>query len=116
MLAVVLVSNVVIGLCCLFAAWQVWRLKQRLAQAADTLLAVERAVHRVLYSAPEAIQKGHLGIHQLRQRYRGLEPQFQRAQQALALISLGQTLWQRRFILFAPSVRSSRKAATRRFF
>ncbi len=116
MFAVVLVSNIVLGLLCLFAAWQVWRLKQRLTKAADTLISVERAVHRVLHRAPDGIQRGHLGIHQLRQRYQGLEPQFQRAQQALALLSLSQTLWQRRFILFAPPTRSPRNPSSRRFF
>ena len=96
MLAITLVCNVLIGLFCCYGAWRLWQLKGRLTQAADALLSCDRAVHRVLERAPDAIYKGHAGIHQLREHYQGLEPQLQRAQQALALLSLGQTLWQRR--------------------
>lgn len=110
MLVTVLVCNGVIGLLCLIAAWQLWRFKHRLTRAANTLSSFERAVHRVLNRAPEVIGKGHSGIRQLRSRYQGLEPQLQRAQQALALLSLGQTLWQRRFLVFVPRSRSTRKA------
>lgn len=116
MWAVVVGSNVVLGLFCLLAAWHLWRLKQWLSRAADTLLAFERSAHRALNRAPAVIDKGHSGIHQLRANYQGLEPQWQRAQQALALLSLGQSLWQRRFIV-AQRPRSPRKAAaTQRSF
>jgi hypothetical protein len=108
MLAVTLVCNVMIGLLCCYSAWRLWQLKCRLAKAADTLLACDRAVHRVLDRAPSAIDKGHAGIHQLRKRYQSLEPQLQRAQQALALLSLSQTLWRRRTLIFVP--RSPRRA------
>ena len=114
MLTVVLVCNVLLGLLCCYGAWQLWRLKRRLARAADTLLSFDRAVHRVLSRAPAAIDKGHAGIHQLREHYQGLEPQLQRAQQALALLSLGQTLWQQRAFVFAPRSRAARKASNQR--
>lgn len=109
MWAVVVVSNFFIGLLCLLAAWQLWRLKRRLAKAADTLLSFERSVHRVLERAPDAIYRRHSGIHQLRATYQGLEPQWQRAQKALALLSLGQSLWQRRLMFMAPRSRSPYK-------
>ncbi|MBW4581381.1 MAG: hypothetical protein KME42_17570 [Tildeniella nuda ZEHNDER 1965/U140] len=113
MLITVLVCNVSVGLLCLVAAWQLWRLKHRLARAANTLSSFERAVHRVLHRAPDTIARGHSGIDQLRAHYRSLEPQLQRAQQALALLSLGQTLWQRRFLLVQRS-RSPSKASPSR--
>ena len=113
MLTVVLVCNVLIGLLCCYSAWQLWRLKRRLARAADTLSSFERAVHSVLDRAPNAIYKGHAGIHRLRQQYQGLEPQWQQAQQALALLSLSQTLWQRRTLVFAPRARSTRRGEAR---
>ncbi|MBC7971288.1 MAG: hypothetical protein H7Z11_14410 [Verrucomicrobia bacterium] len=116
MLSAVLVCNGVIGLLCLVAAWQLWRFKHRLTRAANTLSSFERSVHRVLHRAPEVVSRGHLGIHQLREQYRGLEPQLQRAQQALALLSLGQALWQRRFLISSPRSRSTRKSAPTRFF
>ncbi|PSB25905.1 hypothetical protein [Stenomitos frigidus] len=109
MLAVVLVCNVVLGLLCCYGAWQLWRFKRRLGRAADALLACDRAVHRVLDRAPDAIYKKHAGIHRLREQYQGLEPQLQRAQQALALLSLGQTLWQRRTFIVVPRSRSTRR-------
>ncbi|MBW4691081.1 MAG: hypothetical protein KME27_04865 [Lyngbya sp. HA4199-MV5] len=113
LLVAVLVCNGLLGLLCLVAAWQLWRLKQRLARAANTLSSFERSVHRVLHRAPEVVGRGHSGIHQWREQYRGLEPQLQRAQQALALLSLGQALWQRRFLI--GSTRSRHKTAPKRF-
>jgi hypothetical protein len=113
MWTVVVVSNLVIGLLCLLAAWQLWHLKRRLARAADTLLAFERSVQRVLERAPDTIYKKHAGIQQLRATYQGLEPQWQRAQKALSLLSLGQSLWQRRLMFLAPRPRSTRQATRR---
>lgn len=95
MVIVALIGNLLIGMVCLFVAWQLWQLKRRLATVADTLLSVERSVHNVLYDAPDYIYKGQTGINQLRQKYRQLEPQFQRAQQAIALLGVGQALWRR---------------------
>jgi len=99
MLTVVLIINGVIGLACLFIAWRLWTLKNQLAQTADTLTSVERKVHRVLYRAPEYIQRGKSSTHQLRQSLQHLEPQLQRMQQLMSLLSIGQLLWQRRFVL-----------------
>jgi len=113
MWTVVVVSNLVIGLLCLLTAWQLWHFKRRLARAADTLLAFERSVQRVLERAPDAIYRKDGGIQQLRATYQGLEPQWQRAQKALALLSLGQSLWQRRLMFLAPRPRSTRQAARR---
>lgn len=116
MLVAVLVCNVLLGLLCLVVACQLWRLKDRLARAANMFLSFERSVHRVLHHAPEVVGRGHAGIHQLREQYRGLEPQLQRVQQGLALLSLGQALWQRRFLISSLQPRSARKAPPRRFF
>jgi hypothetical protein len=107
LLVAVLVCNVLIGLFCLGAAWQLWRLKHRLARAANTLSSFERSVRRVLHCAPEVVGRGHAGIHQLREQYRGLETQLQQAQQALALLNLGQALWQQRFLLSRRRSRST---------
>ncbi len=114
MLLVVLVTNVAIGLLCLIAAWRLWRLKRRLTRAANALIAAERAVHRVLDRAPDFIYRGHAGIHQLRQTYQGLEPQLLRAQQALALLSLGQALWRGQLIGFTRRSQTARRAAPQR--
>ncbi len=95
MFAFVLIANLLIGCGCLFVAWQVWRVKSSLAQASETLLSVEQAIYNCLHGAPQSINKGQMGIYQLRQKYQHLEIQLQRAQQVLTLLSFGQMLWQR---------------------
>ncbi len=119
MLTVVLVMNGLIGLACLFIAWRLWTLKNQLARTADTLTSVERKVHRVLYRAPEYIHKGKSSTHYLRQNLQNLEPQLQRMQQLMSLLSIGQLLWQRRFMLSQrpkPSRRSTSKPSRRETF
>lgn len=99
MITLVLISNGLIGIACLLVAWQLWQLKATLAAVADALLSVERAVYDVLHPAPGYILKGQAGMHQLRQNYQKLEPQFERLERALALMGVGQMLWKRRSIL-----------------
>ncbi|MGI0490062.1 hypothetical protein ACN4EK_32085 [Pantanalinema rosaneae CENA516] len=103
MLIIVLVANLLIGLTCLFVAWQVWQLRRSLAQVTQTLLYVEEAVHGVLYGAPGAILIAKQGTYQLRKNYRQLEGQLQRMQKVMGLLSLGQFLWQRRGVRFRRS-------------
>jgi hypothetical protein len=93
MLTIVLVINVSIALLCILVAWQVWKLRRTLGRAADSILAAERATHRVLYGAPAAIANGQIGVSSLRQKLKRLEPQLQQVQQVLGLFSLGQTAW-----------------------
>lgn len=93
---VVVGLNVLIAVGCLWGAWKVWRMKRSLARAADALIAAEQVTHRVLHRAPAAIMGGQLGSRELRHYYRQLKPQLRQAQQVLALIGMGQVLWQRR--------------------
>lgn len=114
MLTVVLVMNGLIGLVCLFVAWRLWRLKNQLSRTADTLISVERSVHRVLHGAPAYITRGQSSTHRLRHKLQQLELQLQRIQQVMALLSVGQMLWQRRFISaqrFRQGKRSPARAA-----
>lgn len=96
MLIIVLVFNCLLAVVCFYAAWRVWQVRRALAGAANVLTEAERATHNVLYGAPEAIQKGQMGAYELRQRYQQLVPQIQKAQQALALLSLFQGFWWRK--------------------
>ncbi len=96
MLTVVITVNVLIAGFCFFVAWKVWQLRRVLVKVTTALDRAERSTHRVLYGAPDAIRRGELGIHQLRQRYRQLEPQLAQAQQALSILSLGRFVWQQR--------------------
>jgi hypothetical protein len=114
MLTVVLVINGLIGLVCLFVAWRLWKLKNQLSRAADTLISLERSVHRVLHGAPGYITRGQSSTHRLRHNLKQLERQLQRIQQMMTLLSIGQRLWQRRFISSQrsrPSQRSTARAA-----
>ncbi len=113
MLTVVLILNGLIGLGCLLVAWQLWRLKRQLAHTADTLTAVERKVHRVLYPAPKYISMGQSGTHRLRQSLKDKELQLQRIQQMMKLLSLGQIFWRRVFVLSAASKSGRRRIRNR---
>ncbi len=99
MLTLVLVVNFLIGSSCLLVAWQLWRLKCRLARFADQLIVAEKAVHRVLQPAPQYIRMGQTSTHHLRQRLSHLGPQIERIQQIMSLLSLTQIIWQRYFLL-----------------
>jgi len=96
MIVVVVIFNVLIAFLCFYVAFRVWKLRQTLGQVADTLLSVERKAHALLYGSPDAILKGQIGLHQLRSKYQQLEPQLQRARQALALLSLGKKVWRQK--------------------
>lgn len=93
MVLVVVIFNLLIALVCLYAAWQMWRLRRFLAQVADTLTAAERRTHAVLHGAPNAIVTGQMGIYQLRRSYQQLQPQIQQLQQITGLLSLGRRFW-----------------------
>jgi hypothetical protein len=92
----VVVINLLLALFCFYLAWKVWQFRRAIANAADALLIAEQNTHNVLHGAPDAILKGQIGTSQLRQRYQQLEPQYQKARQALALLSIGQTIWRQR--------------------
>ncbi|KAM3091066.1 hypothetical protein ACKFKG_27035 [Phormidesmis sp. 146-35] len=96
MLVTVVVINVLLAIGCFYTAWRVWKLRLALSKAADALIAAELSTHKVLSGAPEAILKGQMGSRQLRQSYQQLEPKFQQARQALALLSLGSRVLNRR--------------------
>jgi hypothetical protein len=93
MVTVVIVLNCLIACVCLFAAWQMLKLRRKLAGIANMLIAAERSTHAVLSKAPNTVIKGQSGIYQLRQRYQQLEPQVQRLRQVMVLLRLGQTIW-----------------------
>jgi len=99
MLILVVVINILIAGFCFVVAWHVWKLRRVLVKVTNALDTAEQSTHQVLYGAPEAIQRGEIGIYQLRQKYRQLEPQLRRAQQALTLLSFGQIVWQQRLRL-----------------
>ncbi|MBI4783395.1 MAG: hypothetical protein HY785_19070 [Oscillatoriophycideae cyanobacterium NC_groundwater_1537_Pr4_S-0.65um_50_18] len=94
MVTSVIAINLLIALLCLCAARKVWRLSKIWATAANALVIAEQNTHRVLSGAPEAIARGQTGTQELRQQYRQLELQVQKAQQLLALTGLSQVAWQ----------------------
>lgn len=100
MLTTVLIFNCLIALAGFYIAWRIFKLRRSLARANRVLINAEQTTHKVLHNAPEQIAKGQIGAYQLKQRYQKLQPQLQKAQQALAVISFGQTILLRRQIPF----------------
>ncbi|NJR64157.1 MAG: hypothetical protein HC772_00585 [Leptolyngbyaceae cyanobacterium CRU_2_3] len=94
MVTVVVLINLLISLLCLYVARKVWRIGRKLSKVADALTLAERRTYAVLSSAPRAITRTQGGTSQLRQRYRQLELQLQKAQEVLALTGLSQLVWQ----------------------
>lgn len=109
MVVVVVLLNLALALYGFYLACHVWRLRQAFSRAADALIVAERSTYAVLHGAPEAILKGQMGARDLRLRYQQLEPKFQRARQALALVSMGRSLFLRPAL-----TQRLRKSATKR--
>lgn len=93
MLAIVIIFNVLISLLCLYVAWQVWNLRQALANAAEIVTAAERSVNDVLHQAPNAIGTAQLGADRLRKSYQRLELQIKQIRQILMLLGLVNSIW-----------------------
>ena len=104
MVTVVVVINLAIALILFYLAWQLWQLRQRLANVANSLIAAERSTHAVLRGAPASISLGQQGIHRLRQGNKPLQLQLQQVRQVLSLVALGQQSW-RRFYRRTPLVK-----------
>ncbi len=123
MVITVLVFNVLIASLGFYVAWRLWQLRRTLAKAADALIAAEHSTHKVLHGAPRNISKGQSGVAQARQQYRKAAIQLEKAQKLLALLGLGQIVWNqyrsiiparrnRRLTLFARMIRSSVRGAS----
>jgi hypothetical protein len=109
MLIAVIVLNLALALYGFYLTWQMWGLRRAFSRAADALVNAERQTHNVLYGAPTAIERRQVGVQQLRQTYRQLEPKVRQAQQVLALVGMGRSL------LFNPFLNQRlRKSTTRR--
>ena len=94
-MTVVLIFNILLALLCLYVAWQVCRLRTALANIADALVIAEQTTHQVLCQAPQCISRRQVRAYQLRQDYQQLTLQMQKMQQVLALLGLGQLMFQR---------------------
>jgi hypothetical protein len=97
MVTVVVVLNTLISLILLYAAWRVWKLKQKLGILADRLAAYERCSYAALYAAPEKISTAQQNIYNLRQGNQKLEVQIQQVRQIISLLFLGRQVWRRSF-------------------
>ncbi|MCU0550254.1 MAG: hypothetical protein MUC48_12965 [Leptolyngbya sp. Prado105] len=93
MLIAVIVLNLALALYGFYLTWHMWRLRQAFSRAADALVVAERQTHQVLYGAPDAIGRHQIGAQNLRQTYRQLVPKVRQAQQALALLGMGRSIF-----------------------
>ncbi len=95
MVTVVVAINITIALLLLYLARQIWIIRQRVTQIANTLIAVERSTRNVLVGAPNVISRGQQGIHGLRQGNEPLQLQMQQVKQVVSLLVFGRQAWQR---------------------
>lgn len=95
MVTIVVVINMVISIVLLGLAWQVWRLKRKIAFIGDRLLDYERCSHDLLHNAPENIYLGQQSLENLRQSNQNLQIQIQQLRQIVSLLLLGQRSWKR---------------------
>lgn len=95
MVTVVVVINLAIALMLLYVAWRLRLLRQRLTRVANTLIAIERSTHAVLWRAPNTIFVSQAGINRLLQGNEPLQLQLQQVRQVLALLVFGRQAWQR---------------------
>ncbi len=95
MVLFVIISNLVIGLICLLSAWQLVKLRRRVARASLVMDSVEHRIQRVLHPAPAYILRGQAGTQNLREQYQRLSCQLAQVQQVMGLLGLGRMLWLR---------------------
>lgn len=110
MVVVVVLLNLLLALYLLHLTLHVWRLRRSFSQATNALIIAERSTHAVLHGAPQAILNGQLTTRELKENYRQLQPKLQRARRALALVSMGRSL----FLNPALTRRLKKSATTRK--
>jgi hypothetical protein len=93
MIPFIVTFNLLLAIAGFYAAWQVWQLRQALAQTVEALTVSERATYDVLHGAPEGIGGTTLGINQLRQTYQQVESQLEQVQRLTQLLTLGLSVW-----------------------
>jgi hypothetical protein len=98
MVALVVIINILISLILLYIARQVWKLKQRLANMANRLTALERCTHAVLDKAPSNISRRQQNIQNLRQGNQSIQAQIQQVRQIFSLLLVGQQIQRRYFV------------------
>lgn len=96
MVIVAVGGNILIGLACLFVAWQLWAVRRQLASVTATLKDLERSVYDVLHPAPKYILMGQSGVNKLRQNLQGLDPKIERIRTVISLLKYGNQIWLRR--------------------
>lgn len=110
MVSFVIITNVVLGLICLYLAQTLWALKLKLTKIAGSTLGVEQYFYRLLYSAPAKLDKTTVSVNKARSGYQGLEQKLQKIQKFVALINLGQSFWRQQGIFNQVSGSRSRKS------
>jgi hypothetical protein len=98
MVALVVIINILISLILLYIARQVWKLKQRLANMANRLTALERCTHAVLDKAPSNTSRRQQNIQNLRQGNQSIQAQIQQVRQIFSLLLVGQQIQRRYFV------------------
>lgn len=88
MITLIIVINIGIALLCGYMAWQIWQVRNTLAEVADAVLEWEHNTHAGLDPTvtPANILQGQQGIAQTRQSYAQLQQQVQQLQRLMSLL------------------------------
>jgi len=97
MVTLVVIINILISLLLFFIAWQVWRLKARIAFITERLTAYEKCSQTLLSQAPQNLNLSQQNIHNLRLKNQSLQFKIQQVRQIVSLLLLGQRVGQRYF-------------------
>jgi hypothetical protein len=90
-ITLIIVVNIGIALLCGYVAWQVWQVRNTLAEVADAVLEWEHNTHVSLDPTvtPATIFQSQQGIAAIRQSYAQLQRQVQQLQRLIALFGGG---------------------------
>ncbi|AFY44957.1 hypothetical protein [Nostoc sp. PCC 7107] len=95
MVTVVVIINILISLLLFYIAWQIWRLKRRIAFITDRLTFYEKCSQTLLSQTPQNLDISQQNLHNLRLNNQSLQFKIQQVRQIVNLLLLGQRLGKR---------------------
>jgi len=92
MLIAVLIVNLLLAMLCWWAIWQIWRMRQTIADLREMLDWAESQTER-LPNLSATLMHQQQSLQVLRHHYQQMLLSFRQGQQILSLITVGRLLW-----------------------